>query len=228
MAYTIILNPSSLRLNVGDIDYIYARIVPTTNEYTIAFESNNEDVVKVSSYGVVEAIDVGTTTIKAYLDEDITTYTTITATIVQPEVIPPTIPEYITPKIDWKESDKFNKEDYNRIKNNLDYLQYLYSELNRSYEKIDLGEDIIDYTSRYKASDFNNFEEILETINIYQLEIGSTQSFLPNGVFIDFAELNRIESACIKLHEIMENHYKGRRTLPAMLALSSRDNFFNL
>ena len=228
MAYNITINPSSLQLHVGDIDYISATLVPSTDLYTIAFESLDNDIVSVSSYGVVEANGIGNVTVRAYLEEDDTVYDTITVSVSQPEVSPVIIPDFITPKTNWTEKDKFNKEDYNRIKNNLNCLQFLYSELKRGYEKTDLGEDINDYVSKYKASSFNAFEQTLETLNIYRLDIGAMQTYFSNGIFIDYEELNRIESACSKLYELMINQYKGRRTLPAMLGLSSRDNFLNL
>ena len=135
---------------------------------------------------------------------------------------------WITPKTNWAITDKFNKEDYNRIKNNLDYLQHILKELDHTYQVKDLGEDINDYVSKFKAKSFNDFEIILEDCNIYGYDNGITKEFEPNGAFIDYVELNRIESGCIRLHDIMCNQYMGRRTLPAMLGVSLMDNFFNI
>jgi cysteinyl-tRNA synthetase len=135
---------------------------------------------------------------------------------------------WLTPKTDWESTSKFNKEDYNRIKNNLEYLQRVCKELDKSFSKTNLGNDITQYTARFKASDFNNFEQALEKVNVYSIKIGSTQTFLSNNPFIDYNELNRIESACAELYELLCNQYTGRRTLPAMLGVSLTDNFFNL
>lgn len=135
---------------------------------------------------------------------------------------------WTTPKTDWESDSKFNKEDYNRIKNNLEYLQRVYKEMNKAYKKTDLGDDITLYTAKYKASDFNNFEQTLEKINLYPIKIGSTQTFLSNNLFIDYNELNRIENGCMELYELLCNQYAGRRTLPSMLGVSMTDIFMNI
>lgn len=132
------------------------------------------------------------------------------------------------PKINWTETDKFNKEDYNRIKNNLAYLQCIKKSLDGSYEGYDLGEDITEYTAKFRVDPFNDFEDLVDDLNVYKYAIGNKKQFQANGKFIDYNELNRIESACLRLYEIMCNHYMGRHTLPAMLGLRQSDFFFNI
>lgn len=44
--------------------------------------------------------------------------------------------EWLTPKTDWKESDYFNIEDYNRIKNNIAYLKVFTDKLFSGFEWI--------------------------------------------------------------------------------------------
>ena len=68
---------------------------------------------------------------------------------------------WITPKTNWISTDRFNIADYNRIKNNLEYLH--------------------EYAQR----------------------------FYDNGPFIQFGELNRIESAVLKIYELLGRQEAG-------------------
>lgn len=121
--------------------------------------------------------------------------------------------EWIDPKTDWTEDDFFNIEDYNRIRNNLLYLNDKCNEHFPPEFTIDLGEEktITDY---YYASEFNAFEDCLESINnrSYKYDIGLKRLYTPLGLFIDYTELNRIERACLRLFNMFEQIENGRRT----------------
>lgn len=111
--------------------------------------------------------------------------------------------EWITPKTDWGAEHRLNAVDYNRIKNNLYVLNDLVNEIYCPLELADMGADK-DFESWFYAREFNLFEKNLETINraVFGENIGETKTFFPNGPFIDYVELNRLEDAmlsfCIK------------------------------
>lgn len=127
--------------------------------------------------------------------------------------------EWNNPKTDWKETDRFNIEDFNRIKNNISWLHEKAVYLNRPFEIEDMGEDIVDYLSYWKVSSFNAFENNIESINknILTKDYGTPQRFYENGAFIRWTELNRIESAILSMKNILDNHEKGLRKIPFVL-----------
>lgn len=126
--------------------------------------------------------------------------------------------EWIEPKIDWSpdpEKSKFNIDDYNRIKNNLTYLHEYANELYVPFETEDMGEDAT-YPIFWDVDKFNAFERNLDEINrrIYTQDFGVSQTFYPNGVFIQADELNRIESAMLSMKDILDRQKAGVRRLP--------------
>lgn len=121
---------------------------------------------------------------------------------------------WIEPKTDWVGTDYVNVADYNRIRNNLLYLNDKVNGLFPPEVTADLGEEktVSDY---YYASEFNAFEDLLESINnrAYRYDIGTKQTFRQLGRFIDSTELNRIEKACLRLYQMVEQIEKmSRRT----------------
>lgn len=141
--------------------------------------------------------------------------------------------EWITPKTDWSGSsdssgnytgDYFNYTDYNRIKNNLSFLHGLSEELYPDYDIEDMGDDktVSDYVY---ADEINTFENNLVTINenTYNTDYGTAQSYLVNGAFIDYNELNRIESAMLNIYTRLNRQYTERRRLP--FRLGKREEF---
>ena len=122
--------------------------------------------------------------------------------------------EWITPKTDWHSESRMNAVDYNRIKNNLQVLAELVGEVYSSVNIEEMGADK-DYTSWYYAGEFNRFENNLEVINqsVYRRDIGDKKTFFANGTFIDFEELNRIESALLYFYDRAE---KQRKSMPRL------------
>ena len=122
------------------------------------------------------------------------------------------------PKTDWKETDRLNVEDYNRIKNNMEYLHGLGTELYPSFLIGELGDDK-EITGHYYAREFNALEDCLETINemTFPMDYGDKQVFADNGPFIDYEELNRLERAILNIYKILTAQKQGRHRLAFVL-----------
>lgn len=126
-----------------------------------------------------------------------------------------------TPKTDWTGTttssgeyvgDRFNAADFNRIKNNLDFLRELAIKLYEEFSIVSLGDDRTpkDY---FYADEINQLEENLNTINANTLkrQYGVTPSYIANGLTMDFIELNRLEGAILDLYDRLSNESEGRR-----------------
>lgn len=126
-----------------------------------------------------------------------------------------------TPKTDWSGrvtpsgdyvGDRFNATDFNRIKNNLDFLRELAITLYKEFSIVSLGEDRTpkDY---FYADEINQLEVNLNTINANTLkrQYGSAPSYIANGLTMDFIELNRLEGAMLDLYDRLRNESEGRR-----------------
>ena len=120
-----------------------------------------------------------------------------------------------TPKTTWAPGDYFNIEDYNRIKGNLNVLHEIAMSAWLEFPFVKMGADKTYADVSYYADEINLFESNLEAINsnTCDLEIGDTQTYEANKLFIGSVELNRIESACLKLHEYLTGTANGRKTL---------------
>lgn len=126
-----------------------------------------------------------------------------------------------TPKTNWYgsvdanghyEGDRFNAVDFNRIKNNLEYLREMAIKMYQEFSIVSLGSDRTpaDY---FYADEINRLEENLTTINNKTLRrsYGTAPTYVDNGRTMDFAELNRLESAILDLHDRLINQSNGRR-----------------
>ena len=123
--------------------------------------------------------------------------------------------EWKKPKTDWKSSDRFNIVDFNRIKNNLRFLHQKACKLYRNFDIENMGDEVTSYESYWNVAFFNAFESNVETINnnIYTKEYGTSQRFFENGPFIKWDELNRIESACLAMKDILDRQESGLQRL---------------
>lgn len=121
--------------------------------------------------------------------------------------------EWIEPKTDWEYPDALNYWDYNRIRNNLLYLNDKANEYFPPEETLDLGNEKA-VGEKYFARELNAFEQALERLNKrgYSYNLGETQTFRPLGKFIDDAEKNRLEKGCLKLYQMFEQIEQGKRT----------------
>ena len=122
--------------------------------------------------------------------------------------------EWITPKTDWQSTDYVNIEDYNRIIGNMEYLVRIAKGLFMRVTSVDLGTKKT-YADLIYAREVNAIETALNTLNLetYVLNLGETKEYAPNGKTIDFNELNRIESAMLRLYETEMVH---RVTIPIL------------
>lgn len=148
---------------------------------------------------------------------------------------------WITPKTDWHYNydavgayieDFFNIEDYNRIKNNLVYLREIGGELFYPLPNITVGVDkhypvagSPDFDNdNFFADEINAIEDGLDglerAINLFNH--GQKQTFYENGRFIDYAELNRIESAELELYTYITNSVAAKSHLA--LRFGEREN----
>lgn len=119
------------------------------------------------------------------------------------------------PKTNWKASDFFNIEDYNRIKGNLVELSGMLSAIWPSVTLEDMGADKSYQDYSFYADEINRFERNLSRLRdgSIAIDIGAEKSFRDNQPFIDWMELNRIESACLTLYGNMKGGAEGRKLL---------------
>ena len=128
---------------------------------------------------------------------------------------------WTTPKTDWYgavdangvySGDRFNAEDFNRIKNNLQCLRDLAITIYEEFDIASVGDDktVTDY---FYADEINQLEENLNTINTHTMNLsyGATPIYMDNGNIMDFTELNRLEGATLDLYEKIKNRIEGRR-----------------
>ena len=118
--------------------------------------------------------------------------------------------EWIQPKTNWAVGDRFNISDYNRIKGNLNFLHERAEEFYPNFGIIDMGADK-GYSDYPYAREINNFEKNLETINdnVFTQDLGVTATFYSNGAFIQWEELNRIESGMLSIYEMLNRQKAG-------------------
>lgn len=126
-----------------------------------------------------------------------------------------------TPRTDWHGAvnsegvytgDRFNAKDFNRIKNNLEFLRELAIKMYDEFSINALGADRTpkDY---FYADEINALEENLVTISSKSVKrsYGSAPYYTANGNTMDFTELNRLEGAILDLYDKLTNQSGGRR-----------------
>ncbi|PXV88471.1 hypothetical protein C8E03_108198 [Lachnotalea glycerini] len=141
---------------------------------------------------------------------------------------------WIEPKLDWNESydiegtytgDYFNIEDYNRIKNNIDELKTMTIELYPEFSLSTMGEDK-NYEDYPYADEINmitsNLDTIMAKTYTNQFSIGTRILYYDNTPFIGFADLNRIESACLRIYNTITAQHNSRRRLAFYLGRKER------
>lgn len=128
--------------------------------------------------------------------------------------------EWIPPKTDWKisydsegtyQGDFFEPQDYNRIKNNVnylrDYVKYMYAV---NPEFLDLGEDVF-YGSEndLTASWWKKLQDNLEYLNAasVNLSLGDRAIFYSNEAGSLLEELIRVETISLNMYtKLVEIH----------------------
>lgn len=102
--------------------------------------------------------------------------------------------------------------DFNRIKNNLEYLRELAIKMYDEFAIQSVGSDktVKDY---FYADEINALEANLVIINTRSLKrsYGTAPTYAANGNTMDFKELNRLEGAILDLYDRLTNESEGRR-----------------
>ena len=108
---------------------------------------------------------------------------------------------WITPKTDWVATDKIKASDYNRIASNLLYLVQLGNKVGYP-----ISQQTLDTNKQYYNfpldSVWNAVENSLDDINssTFSFDVGETKTYQVNQSYIDYNELNRLESATLKIY----------------------------
>lgn len=120
-----------------------------------------------------------------------------------------------TPKTDWQASDYFNISDYNRIKGNINAIRDLASTLWAEIDFSEMGDDKTYNDYGFYADEINLFEENIENFkqSLVDLPVGTKKTFYENTPFIDYTELNRIESACLRFYQNVQSAANDRKRL---------------
>lgn len=135
---------------------------------------------------------------------------------------------WITPKTDWVTSTAFTYTDYNRIRNNLLYINEKINELYpEAQQTLDLGDAKTGYTNEYRPSEFNAFEDALVSFQRvgFNKSYGKPNKYSSNGVFIGADDLNRIEKSCISWKEGTNVTVTGISITPELLTVQALDTY---
>ena len=170
--------------------------------------------------------DLGNNVFEAELtapNHDATYEIEITATSTTGEyaksIVELSVASWITPKVNWVSTDRFNLKDFNRIRNNMIALQELIEPDFGIIELHSMGEELTEYSGRWSVEHFNAFEKNLEIFNQYLPldNFGVSQSFYYNGLFIKHDELNRIENLLLRFMNYATKRKVGVRKVPFRL-----------
>lgn len=113
--------------------------------------------------------------------------------------------EWITPKTDWTTTTRFEYTDYNRIRNNLLYINDMLNELYPDKaQSLDLGDAKTGYANEYAVSEFNAFEDALESFTRVgqDVNVGDRNYYRGNNSFIWADALNRLEQCCLRWYNL--------------------------
>lgn len=119
-----------------------------------------------------------------------------------------------TPKTNWAVNDAVLCSDYNRIKDNIEYLKNLACKVYKQFDIDKMGDDKIEEQYPY-ADEYNRLEQNIEMIakSTAGFQYGESPVFFDNGNFPDYQEFNRIEGAILDMYNQLTNQYTGRRML---------------
>ena len=108
--------------------------------------------------------------------------------------------EWITPKTDWVKTDQFTYQDYNRIRNNLLFLNDRFNNDNpEKAVEINLGLPKTSYDNDYFPSEFEAFEKALDSFKRMDgnVTVGERGSYKGNNNFVNADGLNHLEQSCL-------------------------------
>jgi hypothetical protein len=114
----------------------------------------------------------------------------------------------------WQQGDLFNAVDYNRIKNNVRELWELALSMYPEFSIDLMGPDKAPEDESFFADEMslleNNLGKLRDHLPYWK---GETKSWYENTPFLTIEELNRIENACLQLHEYLMGQSRGRPRL---------------
>ena len=105
--------------------------------------------------------------------------------------------------------------DYNRIKGNINEIRTQALTLWPDFKFEEMGEDKTYQDYGFYADEINRFEANIDHVCVgtFPFDVGERQFYHDNGPFIDWQELNRIESACLKIYRNILGRAEGIRRL---------------
>ena len=107
---------------------------------------------------------------------------------------------WTSPKTNWTKNDYFNATDFNRIKNNIEYLAAM---PDPAIQLVDMGSNR-PVGALFYADDINRFQRNLEILCIYIGEdYGDYIDNHENGPIIVWDGLNRIESVIQRIYVVL-------------------------
>lgn len=138
-----------------------------------------------------------------------------------------------TPKTDWYgatvdgkyEGDRFNYWDYNRLKNNLLFLQDISYPMYPRFEMLDMGIDR-DYASPLYAEDMEDIFQNLKVLNSNTVNLESIDEWIDTSGFegyfqnsrtMSYRELNFFEQSMLDIYNALEAKLEKLRRLPFIL-----------
>lgn len=130
---------------------------------------------------------------------------------------------WITPKTNWQDGDYFDKDDYNRIIGNVDYLYNLYIMVGcPPFTEYDMGTAVSSYsTTVWDYRYFNNIQQnVIKMMEHFQSIWDDPIEYYahyPDTIFCNAEELNYVEGNCIYLYGKLQNLIAGIRKIPFRL-----------
>lgn len=112
--------------------------------------------------------------------------------------------EWLRPKIEWESTDYFNASDYNRIVNNVLYLEELANHTIGVLNYRGMTEEKHNLDMLY-AREMNAIEENIEKIDAFYKIDNKIVRYSDNGTFLTYAELNRLEALIYMLYVTMKS-----------------------
>lgn len=119
------------------------------------------------------------------------------------------------PKTDWVSTDYVNYSDYNRIKNNIEYLRDLSLELFPDFPFEDMGDDKNSYAQYPYADEFTALEDNLESLrqNTFLFDDANAKEWYDNMPTPTYEDFNRLERACLLFYNGFNNVSKNKERL---------------
>lgn len=123
------------------------------------------------------------------------------------------------PKTNWTDTDYFNYTDYNRIKNNIEYLRSLSLDLYLDFPYEDMGDDKTGYADFPYADEFNALEDNLDSIkkHTFPFDTSEKKTWYENQATPTYKDLNRMETACLNLYEGLKSQLSIKTRLSITL-----------